>query len=132
MKLHTKIIVKSLSLTILLSYFVIGLHAKNDNSSFLAINTQNNVPITDTKLNNNLSIQDEIVIEEEIQIESWMEDKDFWKIEKSFFQNEDSVKESSEIEEWINIFNKQEVGYINKYSDFKEKEWMKKHTFIIL
>lgn len=143
-----KIALKFLSLYIFLFYFSFGIYAHTKCSNTSSINTN----IRKLAPNENLanldsdefvrkyqSIEDwmlkieikKVNHEDQKQLEEWMFDEYFWKIEKPAW-DETPTEDPREIESWMMNIDIQKFGCINIYSDFKEKEWMKVHTFFIL
>jgi len=91
--------------------------------STLSLNSQNKT--------SSIQIVQESEIKEEIsQVEEWMLDDNFWKIEKQYEWDIEPIEEEMEVEEWMSKFS---IKTQESQSDITtEKEWMKKHSFYIL
>ena len=155
MKSRIKVILKLLSLSIILSSSAFGLFAQNKYSNYLALNSKTLKRLTIPKTSNSVQLKLAILEESEIiedrqnledwmfnislksdqielEIESWMLDDEFWEIQKPFEWDVEPVEEDREIEPWMTKFKIKRVGCVDIYTDFIEKEWMKKHSFFIL
>jgi len=155
MKSLLKSFIKFLSLSVVLSSLVFGSYAQSKNSDLLAINNKTGKIKTSSKTNSltlvmlsNFNVAEETQnfedwmfnlkvtsnsVDQEQQLEEWMFDSHFWKIERNIW-NEEVIEEEREIEEWMKNFKIKQTSFmsIDIYSDFEVKEWMKKHSFIIL
>jgi len=122
-----KTIAISISLSLIFSSLVIGLYAGNDYSPYSE--TDSYIGIQKVQLTGNKKqylklkpLDTPENFEQDYQIDSLMKNKKF---------NEESVK-SSEIEDSMIIFEPIITPCSNNQSNFIEKSWMKKHSFMIL
>lgn len=158
MKTQIKTLIKFSSLLFAFAVLVLGLYASNNHDISTEIYAQSTKRKISSNPNNNkdlkLALLDNEIIESqrnlenwmfqkleiqddqltrERELQEWMFDSYFWKIESEIW-NESVVEEEREIEEWMQNFKIKKSSFmsIDIYSDFEEKEWMKKHSFIIL
>ena len=125
MKCQIKLILKFLFLSIVISCLAFGSNAET--------NKQERVPKSDKESNLNAeSINNQNIIEEKQELEEWMFDREYWQIENEFEGDEKPDEETSLAEDWMSIYKFINASTNNIYSDFVEKEWMKKHHFLIL
>ena len=124
-----KTIAISISLSLLFSCFVVSLYASNEYSHY----SDTDFSISKHKVHLKLAPLDyPDTFEQDYQIDSLMKNKDFKKITKPTNFNEESIEESSKVEDSMINFEHIKTPCSNSYSDFIEKTWMKKHSFMIL
>lgn len=132
-----KTIAISISLSLIFSSFVVGLYASNENSHFSETDSYKGIQksqLTDNK-NQYLKlapIDTPDTFEQDYQIDSLMKNNDFKKITKPTNFNEDSIDESYKAEDSMTNFEPIIRPCSNTQSNFIEKTWMKKHSFMIL
>jgi hypothetical protein len=127
----------SISLSLMFSCFTVGLYAGN-NYSHLS-DTDSYTGIQKVQLTGN-KIQDLKLallvtpdsFEQDYQIDSLMENKDLKKITKPSDFNDESIEESFKAEDCMTNPKPNITPCSNTQSDFIEKTWMKKHSFMIL
>ncbi len=150
MKTKIKSLIKYFSLLITLSCIVFGLVAGNKYSNTISVNRKLSKLKTTVKQNTSrdikLTSEDIEIIEEtrnleewmfnlhiitddfeqEQYLEEWMFDSFFWKVEEGISNDKVVEKDKN-----MDVFQKP-CMCIDIFSDFEEKEWMKKHSFMIL
>lgn len=137
MKSRAKTTLKFLSLSIVLSCFVLGVYAQSKYSNILALETKTSKHKTQLRIDNNtelkLAIRDDSKLAEgNKKLENWMLDKKFWKTVKKYEWEEEPIEQPREIEDWMITLKVKRVGCVDIFSDFKEKPWMKEQSFLIL
>lgn len=124
-----KTIAISISLSLIFSCFVVGLYASNNYSHYSDID----FGISKHKVHLKLAPLDyPETFEKDYQIDSLMKSNDFKKITKPTNFNEGYIEESSKVEDSMINSDHIKTPCSNSQSDFIEKTWMRKHSFMIL
>ncbi len=124
----------SISLSLIFSSFVVGLYASNENSHFSETDSYTGIQkgqLTGNK-NQYLKLAPLDTFGQDYQIDSLMKNNDLKKITKPSNFNEETIDESFKAEDSMTNSEPNITPYSNTQSDFIEKSWMKKHSFMIL
>lgn len=124
-----KPITKSIFLLLLFTCFFVSLYGNNEFSNCLDSDSSKSKHKVHLKI---APLEDVESFKQDYQIDSLMQNYKFKKVSKTSNFKEETIKESSIVEDWLIIFESEQKPCSDSKSDFIEKEWMNKHNFLIL
>lgn len=127
MKTTFKNLIKLIGVSLMLFCFTIAIYASNNYPTKKSAKTIQSTKQISKPLK--LAQLDDTKIQEpERPIESWMLDNNFWKLKQNFWDI-DPVEEERPVEDWMDKFS---IKKQSSQIEFKNNEWMEKHSFYIL